>query len=144
MSTTVVACPTCSVRNRIPSAATGIPRCASCHRDLPWLVEAGEADFERVVDSQLPVLVDLWAPWCGPCRMVAPAVQRSAQEFAGQVKVVKVNVDQAPGISSRLAVQGIPTLVMLRHGEVVSRQVGALPERQLLTWIRTSIEARVA
>lgn len=141
MTSKVVACPACGVRNRIPSSAPGVPRCASCHRDLPWLVEAGEADFASVVDTGLPVLVDLWAPWCGPCRMVAPAVQRSAQDFAGRLKVVKVNVDHAPAISAHLGVQGIPTLLLLRHGQVVARQVGALPENRLLDWVRTSVHA---
>jgi thioredoxin 2 len=137
----VVGCPACGVRNRVPSTATGVPRCASCHRDLPWLVEAGEADFDSVIDTRLPVLVDLWAPWCGPCRMVAPAVQRAAQEFAGRLKVVKVNVDQAPEISARLGVQGIPTLLLLRNGDIIARQIGALPEHQLLAWVRTSVDA---
>jgi thioredoxin 2 len=140
----VVVCPACGVRNRVPSVASGLPRCASCHRDLPWLVEAGEANFDSVIDSRFPVLVDLWAPWCGPCRMVAPAVQRSAQELAGRLKVVKVNVDQAPGISARLGVQGIPTLLLLRHGDIVARQVGALPESQLLAWLRSSIDSPAA
>ena len=144
MSAEVVACPGCGVRNRLPAAATGLPRCATCHRDLPWLVESGPADFDQLVDTRLLVLVDLWAPWCGPCRMVAPAVERSAQEFAGRLKVVKVNVDDAPGVSARFGVQGIPTLLLLQDAEVVARQAGALPEGQLLAWIRTSIDSQAA
>lgn len=144
MTAEVVACPSCGVRNRVPAAAAGLPRCASCHRDLPWLVEAGETDFDRVIDSSVPVLIDLWAPWCGPCRIVAPAVQRAAQELAGRIKVVKVNVDQAPSVSARFGVQGIPTLLLLKHRQVVGRQVGAQPESQLLTWIRTSIDTQAA
>jgi thioredoxin 2 len=140
----VVVCPACGVRNRVPSVARGVPRCASCHRDLPWLVEAGEDNFGRVVEGRLPVLVDLWAPWCGPCRMVAPAVERAAQELAGRLKVVKVNVDEAPGISAQFGVQGIPTLLLVRHGDVIARQTGALPERQLLAWIRSSIDSVAA
>jgi thioredoxin 2 len=111
---------------------------------LPWLVNANDTNFDTVIDSRLPILVDLWAPWCGPCRMVAPAVERSSREFAGQLKVVKVNVDEAPGISARLGVQGIPTLLMMRQGRVVARQVGALPESQLRSWIKGSLDSLAA
>ena len=144
MTADVVVCPSCGVRNRVPVAAAGLPRCASCHTDLPCLVDATDTNFDTVIDSRLPVLVDLWAPWCGPCRTLAPAVQRSAEEFAGRLKVVKVNVDQAPGISARFGVQGIPTLLLLRQGRIVARQVGALPESQLLSWIRPLADSAAA
>src|SRR6516165_9094065 len=144
MNADVVVCPACGVRNRVPAAATGVPRCPACHTDLPWLVDATDTNFDTVIDSRLPVLVDLWAPWCGPCRTLAPAVQRSAEEFAGRLKVVKVNVDQAPGISARLGVQGIPTLLVLRQGRIAARQVGALPESQLLSWIRPLTDSAAA
>ncbi|MBO0729924.1 MAG: thioredoxin [Acidimicrobiaceae bacterium] len=137
-------CADCGIRNRIPEAASGVPRCASCHHELPWLVEATDSTFDAVIESRPPVLVDLWAPWCGPCRMVAPAVQEASKEFAGRLKVVKVNVDQSPKIAARLAVQGIPTLLILRDGEVVARQVGALPENRLLSWIRDSLDPAAA
>jgi thioredoxin 2 len=141
MTTTadIVACPSCGKKNRVPASASGNPRCAACHADLPWLVSAGEADFDAVVSTRLPVLVDLWAPWCGPCRMVAPGVEQAARELAGQLKAVKVNVDEAPGLSARFAVQGIPMLVVLRDGRVVAQQVGALPAPQLLAWVRQAI-----
>ena len=135
----IVSCPDCGKKNRVPMTASGFPRCASCHTNLPWLVEAGEADFAEATSSRLPVLVDLWAPWCGPCRMVAPGVERAATELAGQLKVVKVNVDEAPGVSARFAVQGIPTLLVLRDGRPVARQVGALPPDQLVSWVRGAI-----
>jgi thioredoxin 2 len=88
----------------------------------------------------VPVLVDLWAPGCGPCRMVAPGVERAAVEFAGRLKVVKVNVDEAPGVSARFGVQGIPTLLVLRLGEPIARQVGALPADRLVVWVRGMLD----
>jgi thioredoxin 2 len=135
----ITACPTCGTKNRVPPAASGTPRCASCKADLPWLVDALEPDFDAVVDTRLPVLVDLWAPWCGPCRLVAPGVERAATELAGRLKVVKVDVDRAPGVSARFGVQGIQTLLLLRDGAVVDRQVGALPPDRLLAWVRGAV-----
>ncbi|HKH04874.1 MAG TPA: thioredoxin [Acidimicrobiales bacterium] len=137
----IVACPACGTRNRVPVTASGMPRCAACHTDLPWLVAAGEDDFDAAVTAPVPVLVDLWAPWCGPCRMVAPGVERAATELAGRLKAVKVDVDQAPGVSARFGVQGIPTLLVLRDGRPVATQVGALPADRLVAWVRANIPA---
>ncbi|HEY8557101.1 MAG TPA: thioredoxin domain-containing protein, partial [Actinomycetes bacterium] len=104
----IVTCPNCGRRNRLPAAAAGVARCANCHTALPWLTAAGDGDFDQVVTaSTLPVLLDLWAPWCGPCRMVAPGVERAARELAGRLNAVKVNVDEAPRVAERLGVQGI-------------------------------------
>lgn len=100
------------------------------------MVDAGDGDFDEAVDSTGLVLVDLWAPWCGPCRTVAPAVEAAAREFAGKLKVVKVDVDQAPGISARFRVQGIPALLLLRDGQPIARQVGAVPVNRLLDWVQ--------
>jgi thioredoxin 2 len=133
----VVACRSCGTRNRVPAAATGTPRCAVCKHPLPWLVAAADADFAAVVErSPVPVLLDLWAPWCAPCRMVAPGVERVATELAGRVKAVKVNVDEAPAVAARFDARSIPTLLVLRDGRVVARQVGALPAEALLNWVR--------
>ena len=135
----VVACPSCAKKNRVPSAAKGVPRCASCHSPLPWLTNAGDADFDTVAgQSPVPVLVDLWAPWCGPCRMVAPGVEQAARRLAGRLKVVKVNVDEAPGISARYRATSIPMLLVLDRGKVVDRKVGALPAEALLRWVEAA------
>ncbi len=133
--TEIVTCASCGKRNRLPAAARGMARCAVCHTALPWLTSAGDDDFEEVVTAaSLPVLVDLWAPWCGPCRVVAPGVERAAQELAGRLKAVKVNVDEAPRVAERFGVRGIPTLLVLRQGREVARQVGAVPPPALLRW----------
>jgi thioredoxin 2 len=131
----IVVCQGCGKRNRVPAAARGVARCANCHTALPWLTKAGDGDFEEVVTAaSLPVLLDLWAPWCGPCRVVAPGVERAAQQLAGRLKAVKVNVDEAPRVAERFGVQGIPTLLVLRRGREVARQVGALPPPALVRW----------
>ena len=131
-ATTEVRCPSCATRNRVPADATGTPQCASCHVPLPWVVSAGDRTFDAVaVRSPLPVLVDLWAPWRGPCRAVAPIVERVAAERAGRLKVVKVNVDEAPRTAARYGVQGIPTLLLLAGGSVRDRIVGAPPEARM-------------
>lgn len=99
---TVVSCTACGRRNPVPASATGTPRCGQCRAPLPWLTEAGSDDFDEVVMSaDIPVLLDLWAPWCGPCRTVSPVLEDLAREEAGRIKLVKVNVDEAPDIADR-------------------------------------------
>lgn len=128
---TVVACPSCGTRNRAPVAAKGKPRCASCKSPLPWLVSAGDADLSAALDTSALVLLDLWAPWCGPCRMVAPILEQLSQEYAGRIKVVKVNVDDNPRAATTYQAQSIPTLVLLERGRVVERIIGAQPKPAL-------------
>ncbi len=136
LQATEIRCPDCGRRNRVPAAAAGTPRCGSCHRPLPWIVDAGDATFAEAAEkSTVPVLVDLWAPWCGPCRMVSPALAELASEMAGQLKLVKVNVDNSPELQRRFGVQSIPTLLVLRKGHEIARQVGAAPAPQLREWL---------
>jgi thioredoxin 2 len=143
MAATVVTCPNCGKRNRVSARAEGVPRCGNCHHALPWIVDADDRTFAEETTASVPVLVDFWAPWCGPCRMVTPAVEALAREHAGQLKVVKLNVDEAPAAAAPFGVQGIPLLVLLRDGREVDRQVGALPPAALAGWLEPHLAGAV-
>ncbi len=131
-----VTCPHCGARNRVPAAKAGVPRCGRCHNHLPWLTTAGDDNFDDVVtNATLPVLLDMWAPWCMPCRILEPGIVRAAKTFAGDLKVVKVNVDEAPKVADRLAARSIPMLLILQDGKERGKQVGALGPDALQKWI---------
>jgi thioredoxin 2 len=135
----IIRCPHCQKANRVRPTAEGTPRCGSCHQPLPWLVNASAATFDAEAKASVPVLVDLWAPWCGPCRMMAPALEQLARERAGRLKVVKVNVDAEPQIAARYSVQGIPLLVLIRDGAELARLTGAAPLPRLNAWLNSQI-----
>lgn len=140
----ITSCTNCGRRNRVPATASGTPRCGQCRTALPWVADAGDADFVQVAEqSPLPVLVDLWATWCGPCRMVSPVLERLAAAFAGRVKLVRVDVDTAPGLARRFEVQAVPTLLVLDRGAVVARQAGAAPEATLRAWLEGALASRI-
>jgi thioredoxin 2 len=136
----VVQCTQCGRRNRVPAAASGVPRCGNCKTVLPWIADADDESYGAVVESsKLPVLLDLWAPWCGPCRIVSPVLEKLAAKYAGKIKLAKVNVDQSPRTQARFEVQGIPTLIVLKDGKVIERQTGASPEPALSEWLKKAL-----
>lgn len=140
MESDIVTCPNCGKRNRVPAAGAGKPRCANCHQWLPWIAAAGDEDFVDVAEKpSVPVLVDLWATWCGPCRMVSPALEQLATERAGQLKLVKVDVDKAPAIAQQFAIQAVPTLLLLDHGQILARKSGAAPVAALRDWMNQAL-----
>lgn len=104
------------------------------------VLHINDADFESVVvNSDIPVLLDFWAPWCGPCKMIAPVLDELAPEFAGKVKIVKMNVDDNQATPAQFGVRSIPTLLLIKNGQVVATQVGALPKTQLSNFINQHI-----
>ncbi len=143
-ASTVVTCPSCATRNRVRPTAGGVPRCSACQTLLPWIVEADAESFASETTASVPVVVDFWAPWCGPCRVVSPLVERIGQENAGRLKVVKLNVDEAPQIAAAFGVQGIPLLVVIERGSEADRLVGAAPLERLRAWLAPHLHARSA
>ena len=131
----VVTCASCGTKNRAPVSASGKPQCASCKSALPWIVDATDQSMASALDTKQLVLIDLWAPWCGPCRMVAPVLEQLAAKYAGRIKVVKVNVDDNPRTAQTYDARSIPTLVFAQDGKTVERIIGAQPAPALSTRI---------
>jgi thioredoxin 2 len=127
----IVRCPNCGAKNRVRPDAERVPRCAKCKTLLPWITAANLSSFEDEVRAPVPVVVDFWASWCDPCRMIKPALHRLAHEHAGQLKVVEVDIDEQPELAQRFNVMSIPLLVVLSQGEERDRIVGAVPHAEL-------------
>ena len=139
-------CPSCGANNRVPTEklSEGLqPVCGQCKSPLSGSVHpvtVTDANFaEEVERSPLPVLLDMWAPWCGPCRMIAPTIEQLATELAGRVKVAKLNTDENPMTGSRFNVRSIPTLLVLKDGKEIDRLVGALPKQEILRKLQAVI-----
>ena len=133
-----IACAACLTANRVPAARLGEgPKCGKCGAALldGAPAELGEMQFDTfVARTELPVLADFWAPWCGPCRAMAPHFERAAQELKDRVRLVKVNTEDAPGLAARYNIRAIPTLVLFRNGVEEKRMSGALDSGALARW----------
>jgi thioredoxin 2 len=127
----VLVCADCGRKNKIRPSERGTPHCGSCSKPLPWVVDATDGTFAWEGRASVAVLVDLWAPWCGPCRVVGPMLEALALEYAGRIKVVKVNVDDNPALAQQFGASSIPTMIVIKNGRVVDRIVGAVPMSDL-------------
>ena len=143
----VTACPACGKKNRIAYSRLGsATRCGQCKRELPPpsapIEAARSADFDRLVaSSPLPVVVDFWAPWCGPCRMVAPELERVAARQAGKIVVVKVNTDALGDLGERFQIRSIPTMAVFAGGREVARAAGARPAADIERFIDQTVQS---
>jgi len=138
-------CPACQSFNRVDLArAQSGPKCGKCGNPLPLgsAVPLAEADFERVIaDAEVPVLVDFYADWCGPCKIMAPVLDELARAHAQEVLVAKLDADRSPNLSARFGIRGIPTLIAFRSGREVAREVGAQPRPRLEAMVNTALAA---
>jgi thioredoxin 2 len=139
----IVVCPNCQSVNRIPSARLGDgPQCGKCKQGLFTgrpIALTDETFDKHLTRSELPLVVDFWAPWCGPCKMMAPFFERAAAELEPQIRFAKVNTDENPALSQRYQISSIPTTAVFKGGREVARQPGAMNLQQLLQWIRHQV-----
>lgn len=136
-------CPHCRSLNRVPAARVADrPKCGQCHAPLftGHPIALTSADFElHATRAEIPLVVDFWAPWCGPCRMMAPAYEQAAKLLEPHVRLAKVNTEEEQALAARFGITSIPTLMLFRDGREVARQPGAMGTQDIVRWVRSRL-----